>query len=93
MDLPDKLEKIGNSTFEGCTSLESVVIAYDTLTEIGSRAFFGCNNLQWIGNTWSDGVFDVGESVEKIGEGAFNGCVRMTEITLPFFVCNSTFGN
>ena len=55
-------EKIG--TFEGCTSLTSVIIP-NSVTSIGTAAFFRCYNLTSV---------TIPNSVTTIGEDAFYGC-------------------
>ena len=43
--LGNGLEKIGNSAFRCCSSLQSITLPA-TLIDIGDRAFCGCSNLQ-----------------------------------------------
>lgn len=61
--LPDGLEKIGDSAFEGCANLEEIYLP-DSLKEIESGAFMG------------SGLYDVSipDSVESVGVQAFANC-------------------
>jgi hypothetical protein len=71
------LKRIGESAYEGCTSL--VVSAnwypgrYTNLEEIGDNAFKGCTSLTDI---------TLSETVTKIGAGAFDGCTNITNLQL-----------
>ena len=79
MDLPIEFEDhmalktIGDSAFEGCTSLDSISIP-TTMDSIGDRAFAGCLNVAEIfmfGSSWDfghigDRAFDLGESARCI---------------------------
>lgn len=60
IDIPDTVEKIGESAFFA-SGIESVVIP-DTVTEIGSYAFANCENLAEV---------DLGNNVEVIGKQSF----------------------
>ena len=42
--IPDSVTKIGESAFEGCTSLQSITIP-DGVTKIWKNAFDGCTSL------------------------------------------------
>ncbi len=63
---------IGDSAFEGCDSLKSILIP-DGLTSIGESAFYGCHNLTDI---------TISKHVRYIGEYAFSDCGSVTSITV-----------
>ncbi len=62
---PEKVVKIGDNAFSGCTLLSGALIIPDSVMEIGSRAFYYCSNLTSI--TISSGL-------KKIGDLAFYKC-------------------
>lgn len=59
--LTNKVTKIGDYAFIGCTSLESIIIP-DTVTEIGVSAFSGCDSLRRFTFT---GTMEQWESITK----------------------------
>jgi hypothetical protein len=71
--IPDEVTRIGRSTFDGYTLLQSVIIP-EGVTEIRSNAFRGCNNL--IGAV-------IPNSVTAIGENAFAGCSNLLRVNIP----------
>ena len=72
------LEKIGESAYEGCTSLLSAsnlnwgLEKYTNLQEIGPNAFKKCAHMYYA---------TIPASVTSIGAGAFDGCSSMSVIT------------
>ena len=72
------LEKIGESAYEGCTSLLSAdnlnwgLEKYTNLKEIGSNAFRNCSGMYYS---------IIPASVESIGSGAFDGCSSISVLT------------
>mgnify|MGYP002802687320 CR=1 FL=1 len=64
---------ICNSAFEGCSSLESVILQ-NGLTCIGDSAFEDCRALTEI---------NIPNSVTYIGDSAFSGCRKLTAMTIP----------
>ena len=64
--LPTTVDTIGANAFEGCVSLESVVITSDTgRFWIGNGAFEGCTSLDTISITGSIGYLSIGSGVFK----------------------------
>lgn len=68
--IPEGVEYIGLSSFEGCSLLKDVVLP-DSLTTIGTSAFKNCKALSEI---------VIPKGVEKINNGAFDGCDALTDI-------------
>ena len=74
-DIPAEIDgvavtSIGDSAFEGCTSLTGVTIP-DSVTSIGVYAFSGCSGLTSV---------TISEGVTTIGEQAFFDCSSLTAI-------------
>ena len=72
--IPAGVTRIGESAFEECRSMDSVVFAGKALREIGDWAFYNCHSLKKI---------NIPEGVTEIGKAAFFDCAYLKEITLP----------
>ena len=70
MEIPDSITSIGNSVFNGCFRLESIVIS-DNVTSIGYQAFMRCYSLESI---------VIPNSVISIGREAFCNCTNLSSI-------------
>ncbi len=71
---PDgKLQYIGASAFEGCSTLSDLQLCEKVAT-IGDSAFKGCTSLS---------EPPLGENLRSIGSNAFEGCASFNEITVP----------
>ena len=72
---PSGVTSIGYGTFEGCTNLQSVTFAADSLLQsIGNYAFEGCTSLVNI---------EIPSGVTSIGNYAFEGCTSLANIEIP----------
>ena len=92
----ENITKIGDSAFQGCTSLEKVVLS-DKVKSVGSYAFFQCSNLKVleIGNgvTTTDSfafaycssltTVSLGNTISKIGYCGFSACSALENIEIP----------
>ena len=67
LDLNDSLLQIGRGAFEGCVSLEELIIP-TTVEEIEDWAFFECERLRRV---------EFNENLQSIGDGAFCNCKRL----------------
>ena len=96
LTLPEGVEVIGDSAFEGCTRLVHVELP-STLRHIGNRAFAQGlqarslvlpEGLESIGDEafyWADRLMEVElpQSLKTIGAGAFDGCSWIDEAYIP----------
>ncbi|MDR0524614.1 MAG: tetratricopeptide repeat protein [Spirochaetaceae bacterium] len=78
LTIPDKINglpvlSIGNSAFDGCGNLTSVVLP-NSVTAIGDYTFAFCGSLQSV---------TIPNSVESIGYRAFAECRSLKNVTLP----------
>ena len=72
--LPYSVTEIGDNAFQGFTSLEKISTPDgSSLTHIGSNAFANCKSLT---------SFELPNTLESIGEGAFSRCVLLESINL-----------
>ncbi len=94
--IPFGVTSIGDSAFNGCVYLTSILIP-DSVTSIGKSAFAACSSLTSI--IIPDGVTSIDEfmfcgcesltsviipgSVKSIGYDAFNGCKSLTSVNIP----------
>lgn len=65
--------ELGESAFEGCTGLTSVVIG-PTVRAIGEKAFRDCTSLRTI---------ELANGDVQIAKGAFRGCTALTTFEIP----------
>ena len=72
------LKNIGKGAFQGCSSLESLVLT-PSITSIGQSAFQGCTSLESL---------DLGETITTIPSQAFYECTALKEIEIPDNVNN-----
>ena len=87
--IPDIVEEIGDSAFEGCPDLTSIRLPAH-LKRIGTRAFAYCQTLEEV---------TIPEGTESIGRAAFIKCTALKTVSLPaslkiigtgaFMDCNS----
>jgi uncharacterized repeat protein (TIGR02543 family) len=78
------LDSLGESVFEGCSSLVSIALP-ESLKQIPSSTFYGCEDL--VNLTFSS-------LLNYIGPDAFHDCASLTSITIPrgvSFIYSSTF--
>ena len=71
--IPEEIETINSSVFDGCSGLTSVTIP-NSVTTIGDGAFRGCSGLTSV---------IIPNSVTSIGQWAFEGCNALTSVVIP----------
>lgn len=91
INLPSTLTKVGEGTFYGRTSLESIDMSgTEKVSVIGGRtnqskqigAFEGCSSLKAV---------KLSPSISSIEDRAFRGCYALNSITIPSGVKRITF--
>ncbi len=70
--IPNTVNSIGSSAFNGCTGLISISIP-NSVTSIGGAVFRGCTGLTSI---------EIPNSVTSIGDYAFSGCTALKDVTI-----------
>ena len=87
--LPSRLEILGNRAFQNCTKMNAITF---TDKDIDSTSTSNKGNLKSIGDYCflSNGFLkiDIPDSVEYIGQYAFEKCTKLTAITIPAMVNN-----
>ena len=78
VEFGEKVTTINPYLFRWCDKLSSVSIGSGVIT-IGEAAFYDAGDADDIGEM----VVVMGENVTSIGADAFNGCDKLTSITLP----------
>lgn len=71
--MPNSVHSIGNSTFQGCTGLNTIEIP-NSVTSIGKRAFDGCTSLSSI---------VIPNSIKSISEYLFYDCQSLVSVSIP----------
>lgn len=76
VEIQDGVDRIGDNTFDGCTSLENINFpgSLGVSGNIGDYAFMGCTSLKEI---------ELGEGIKEIGKYAFKECRLLFDVTLP----------
>ena len=64
---------IQNTTFQGCTALQTVTFLNDIVSSIGTSAFASCTSLTSI---------DIPAGVTAIEQSVFNGCRNLKNVTM-----------
>ena len=72
IEIPNTVEIIRSSTFDGCSKIEQLNIP-NTVKRIENNAFYGCLKLSKI---------VISNSVQTINPGAFGECIRLKEIII-----------
>ena len=93
IDLPEALDDIAISTFEGCSNLEGIDSSHSSLKTIAKRGFANCRKLKTL--NLPETVTSIGEeaftgsaitelpnlsNVETIGRGLFTNCTKLESI-------------
>jgi hypothetical protein len=83
--IPKSVKNIGNCVFSDCTSLTAINVAS------GNSAYASQDGILYDKNKTvliaypgsKEGAFTIPDGVTIIADGAFSGCVGLTEITIP----------
>ena len=80
--LPNSVTSIGDGAFQGDSKLfmvHMVSAEYSKLETIGKNAFKGCSSLEFF---CSDDSYYLPDSITTIGDTAFDGCRKLTQISM-----------
>lgn len=73
IEIPQTVTAIGDGTFEGCPSLETITL-FSEVTELGDNCFRNCTALKEVVTGPNDTV---------LGTGLFSGCSSLEHFSLP----------
>lgn len=97
LTLPESVTSIGESCFKDCINMQ-IDISKTSITSIPQFIFNGCVNIHTVtmpktlkyleayafyGNDNLNDIIFLGDSLEKIGTGAFQGCNNLHSIVVP----------
>ena len=74
VEIPSTVQTLGNSVFDGCTSLYEVRFRDGSAAQIPAQAFFECASLETV-------LFE--NDVTSIGNRAFSGCTSLEYVEIP----------
>jgi hypothetical protein len=83
--IPAGVTSIGYSLFNQCTALQSVVL-HGSVTVIDDMAFSNCTALNSVTVSGTDAVTGkviLPSGLTRVGNWAFQGCEKLTDITVP----------
>lgn len=90
LNIPEgsKLEKIPDYAFNGCSNLINIFIEESrdfksNIKTIGLHAFDGCINLCNITKNGKTQSLELPNSIEYVGDYAFNGCQHISSVRMP----------
>ena len=75
LTLPNSIGAIEQNAFQECVALSALTIPVN-ITNIQSYAFLGCTGLKTL-------TFSVGTNRISWGDGAFQGCTKLSQIEIP----------
>lgn len=82
--IPASVTKIGTGVFGYCTGLTTMEIdPKNTVYEMIGDGLYHKETKELVQYTPGATLFELSEQVRSIGNGAFLGCVAMTELTIP----------
>ena len=94
--IPEGVNYIGVSAFEGCSSIEKIEIPY-SVSSIGKNAFRGCSKLIDVNFISNVENFDNQTStITKLPSGCFQDCKKLENINIPSSISDlgdSSFAN
>ncbi|MBD5131622.1 MAG: leucine-rich repeat protein [Clostridiales bacterium] len=81
--IPKNVTSIGDGVFENCSSLKEIIIAEGNTTFVMKGRCLVNVETKTLVQAFNDSVIPDDGSVEVIGQYAFHGCDKITEIVIP----------